>query len=105
MITEFVGLCSKNYSFKLLHGPDEKKCKGLMKSEMKKLEHSQIVECMTLGKKIDVNQRTFVSKKHTIYTISTNKTVSCEDSKRVNDPILGNEYTVPHGYNKLNNNI
>ena len=104
-IKEFVCLRSKCYSLKLNNENEVKKCKGIVKSELKRLDHETFIECNKNGGIIEVNQTTFKTINHDIYTIETKKDGLCRfDTKRIIDARLGDvfTYTIPIGYDKKN---
>ena len=51
IIDEFVGLRAKLYSYKMLHGNEEKKCKGVKKPVVKKtIQFEDCKRCLFTGK-------------------------------------------------------
>ena len=83
-ITEFVGLRSKLYSFKI-DEKEEKKCKGVKKSEVKRtINFKDYKDCLFTGKKHMRSMNVIRSHKHEIFTETINKVaLSSEDDKRI----------------------
>ena len=98
-ITEFVGLRSKLYSFKI-DEKEEKKCKGVKKSEVKRsINFKDYKDCLFTGKKHMRSMNVIKSHKHEILTETINKVaLSSEDDKRIicEDKI----HTLAHGHYK-----
>ena len=98
-ITEFVGLRSKLYSFKI-DEKEEKKCKGVKKSEVKRsINFKDYKDCLFTGKKHIRSMNVIRSHKHEIFTETINKVaLSSEDDKRIicEDKI----HTLAHGHYK-----
>ena len=98
-ITEFVGLRSKLYSFKI-DEKEEKKCKGVKKSEVKRtINFKDYKDCLFTGKKHMRSMNVIKSHKHEIFTETINKVaLSSEDDKRIicEDKI----HTLAHGHYK-----
>ena len=88
-ISEFVGLRSKLYAFKIHEGPEKKKCKGVKKAVVKK--HLSLEDYKDCVFKKNVHYRSmnvFRSRKHDVYTETVNKiTLSANDDERI---ICGN---------------
>ena len=50
IITEFIGLRPKLYSYKMHEGKEEKKCKGVKKNVVKKMtKHQYFKRCLLTG--------------------------------------------------------
>ena len=83
-ITEFVGLRSKLYSFKI-DEKEEKKCKGVKKSEVTRtINFKDYKDCLFTGKKHMISMNVIRSHKHEIFTETINKVaLSSEDDKRI----------------------
>ena len=98
-ITEFVGLRSKLYSFKI-DEKEEKKCKGVKKSEVKRtINFKDYKDCLLTGKKHMRSMNVIRSHKHEIFSETINKNaLSSEDDKRIicEDKI----HTLAHGHYK-----
>ena len=98
-ITEFVGLRSKLFSFKI-DEKEEKKCKGVKKSKVKRtINFKDYKDCLFTGKKHMRSMNVIRSHKHEIFTETINKVVlSSEDDKRIicEDKI----HSLAHGHYK-----
>ena len=83
-IMEFVGLRAKLYSFKMYDGEENKKCKGIKKSIVKKsIKHEDYKTCLLTGKRQLRRQNVIRSYNHEIVTEEVNKVaLSVEDDKR-----------------------
>lgn len=112
LMTEFVGLRSKMYSFK--GGPIEKKtmkvksmdkvrkAKGIKKYVLeKKIKFEDFIDCIQKNCAISKQQNSIRSKLHTVFTIRQDKiALSPFDNKRV---VMSNNIdTLPWGHYKLN---
>ena len=102
IIEEFVGLRAKLYSYKMLHGNEEKRCKGVKKPVVKKtIQFEDYKRCLFTGKEQLRTMNVIRSHRHNIYTEEVNKVaLSANDDKRVisKDGI----HTLAHGHNSLN---
>ena len=102
IIEEFVGLRAKLYSYKMLQGYEEKKCKGVKKPVVKKtIQFEDYKRCLFTGKEQLRTMNVIRSHRHNIYTEEVNKVaLSANDDKRVisKDGI----HTLAHGNNSLN---
>ena len=85
MMTEFIALRPKLYSYKVLNGAESKKCKGIKKCVVKKtLTFEDYKSCLFNSNTIYRSQLMFRSKKHDIYTIEVNKVaLKRDDDKRI----------------------
>ena len=83
-IVEFVGLRSKLYSYKMLKGMEEKKCKGLKKPVVKKsIKFDDYKKCLFGGGKQYRKMYNIRSHKHEVFTEELNKiALSADDDKR-----------------------
>ena len=101
IIDEFVGLRAKLYSYKMLEGKEEKKCKGVKKSVVKKtIRFEDYKTCLFTGKEQLRKMNVIRSHKHDIYTEEVNKiALSANDDKRfiLDDGI----HTLAHGHYKI----
>ena len=102
IIKEFVGLRAKLYSFKIHEGKaEEKKCKGVKKSVVKKkLSHQDYKDCLFGGGPQMRKMNVIRSHRHEIFTETVNKVaLSTDDDKRVimRDGI----HTLAHGHCSL----
>ena len=98
IITEFVTLMPKIYSFLTDDGKEDKKAKGTKKCVIKKMtKFNDYNKCLLNDEVILKLQQRFISKKHDVYTESINKiTLSNNDDNRTvsSDKIT----SYPYGY-------
>ena len=85
IITEFVTLRPKTYSFLTNNGKEDKKAKGTKECIIKKMiKFNDYKKCLLNGKIILKSQQRFISNKHDIYTENVNKiALSNNDDKRI----------------------
>ena len=85
IMTEFVALRPKLYSYKKLDGSEDKKCKGIKKRVVKKtLTFEDYKACLFNDSTEYRSQLMFRSAKHEVHTIEVNKvTLNREDDKRI----------------------
>ena len=85
IITEFVTLRPKTYSFFADDGKEDKKAKGTKKCVIKKMiKFNDYKKCLLNDKVILKSQQKFISKKHNVYTENINKiALSNNDDKRI----------------------
>ena len=85
IITEFVTLRPKTYSFLTDDGKEDKKAKGTEKCVIKKMiKFNDYKKCLLDGEVILKSQQRFISKKHDVYTENINKiALSNNDDKRI----------------------
>ena len=85
IITEFVTLKPKTYSFLTDDGKEDKKAKGTKKCLIKKMiKFNDYKKCLLNGEIILKSQQRFKSKKHDVYTENINKiALSNKDDKRI----------------------
>ena len=98
IITEFVTLRPKTYSYLTNDSKEDKKAKGTKKCIIKKMTKlDDYKKCLLNDKVILKSQQRFISNKHDIYTENVNKiALSNNDDKRI---ILSNKITsYPYGY-------
>ena len=98
IITEFVTLRPKTYSFLTDDGKEDKKAKGTKKCIIKKMiKFNDYKKCLLNAKIILKSQQRFISNKHDVYTENVNKiALSNNDDKRI---VLSNKITsYPYGY-------
>ena len=98
IITEFVFLRPKTYSFLTDDGKEDKKAKGTKKCVIKKMiKFNDYKKCLLNDEVMLKPQQRFISKKHNVYTENINKIVlSNNDDKRI---ISSNKITsYPYGY-------
>ena len=88
ILTEWVGLRPKLYSF-LTESGEKQKAKGLTKSmKNKSLRHENFLKCLRTGESQSRKQCLFRSRDHHIFTENMVKVaLSCDDDKRI---VLGN---------------
>ena len=98
IITEFVTLRPKTYSYSTDDGKEDKKAKGTKKCVIKTMiKFNDYKNCLLKDKVILKSQQRFISKKHDVYTADINKiTLSNNDDKRIvsSDKIT----SYPYGY-------
>ena len=85
IITEFVTLRSKTYSYLTDDGKEDKKAKGTKKYVIKNMiKFNDYKNCLLNGEVILKSQQRFISKKHDVYTENINKiALSNNDDKRI----------------------
>ena len=85
IITEFVALRSKTYSYITNDFTELKKAKGTKKCVVKKmLRFSDYKNCLFSNGKVLKSQQRFKSENHSVYTKNINKiALSCDDDKRI----------------------
>ena len=85
IIEEFVGLRAKLYSYKMFEGKEEKKCKGIKKSVVKKdISHEDYRYCLFSEKPQMRKMNVIRSRGHEIFSETVNKiALSANDDKRI----------------------
>ena len=85
IMTEFVALRPKLYSYKKLDGSEDKKCKGIKKCVVKKtLTFEDYKTCLFSDSTEYRSQLMFRSSRHEVHTIEVNKvTLNRDDDKRI----------------------
>ena len=98
IITEFVTLRPKTYSFLTDDGKEDKKAKGTKKCIIKKkIKFNDYKKCLLNGEITHKPQQRFISNKHDVYTEAVNKiALSNDDDKRIVSPDKISSY--PYGY-------
>ena len=98
IITEFVTLRPKTYSFLTDDGKEDKKAKGTKKCIIKKMiKFNDYKKCLLNGEIMLKSQQRFISNKHDVYTEDVNKiALSNDDDKRIVSPDKISSY--PYGY-------
>ena len=98
IITEFVTLRPKTYSFLTDDGNEDKKAKGAKKCVIKKMiKFNDYKKCLLNDEVILKSQQRFISKKHDVYTENINKiALSNNDDKRIVSSNKISSY--PYGY-------
>ena len=85
IIEGFIGLRAKLYSYKMFEGKEEKKCKGIKKSVIKKnISFDDYKECL-FSKKPQMRKMNVIrSHKHEVFSETVNKiALSANDDKRI----------------------
>ena len=100
-IVDFVGLKAKCYSF-LMEDSGQRKCKGIKKDVIKRMEHKDWVTCLNEQNVLMKEMTCFRSRKHKISTVVLNKVaLSANDDKRV---IMADGIsTLAHGHWRIGN--
>ena len=85
IITKFVTLRPKTYSYLTYDGKEDKKAKGTKKCVIKKMiKFNHYKKCLLNDEVILKSQQRFISKKHDVYTENINKiALSNNDDKRI----------------------
>ena len=85
IMTEFVALRPKLYSYKMLDGSEDEKCKGIKKCVVKKtFTFEDYKTCLFSDSTEYRSQLMFRSSKHEVHTIEVNKvTLNRDDDKRI----------------------
>ena len=98
IISEFVTLKPKNYSYLTDDSKEDKNAKGTKKCVIKKMiKFDDYKKCLLNDKVILKSQQRFISNKHDVYTEKVNKiAISNNDDKRI---VSSNKITsYPYGY-------
>ena len=100
-IVEFVGLRAKLYSYKMLDGSEDKKCKEVTKNVTKRsIKFDDYQEWLFSRKEQHRTMNVIRSHCHEIYTAEINKIVhSADDDKRV--IMADGIHTLAYGYTNL----
>ena len=98
IITEFVTLRPKTYSYLTDDGKEDKKAKGTKKCIIKKMiKFNDYKKCLLNDEVIFKSQQRLISKKHDVYTENINKiALSNDDDKRIASSDKITSY--PYGY-------
>ena len=85
VITEFVTLRPKIYSYLTDNCKEDKKVKGTKKCVIKRIvKFDDYKNCLLNDEEILKSQQRFISKGHDVYTESINEiAISCNDDKRI----------------------
>ena len=88
IITEFIALRPKTYSYLTDNDKIDKKAKGTKKCVIKKMiKFDDYKKCLLNDKVILKSQQSFISNKHDVYTEDVNKiALSNDDDKRIVSP-------------------
>ena len=102
-IVEFVGLRAKLYSYKMLDGSDDKKCKRWQRMLQKGVLHSMAIESICLARRSNIKKMNVIrSHCQEIYTEEINKiALSSDDDKRV--IMADGMQTLAYGHTNLKN--
>ena len=99
IITEFIALRPKTYSYLTDNDKIDKKAKGTKKCVIKKMiKFDDYKKCLLNDEVILKSQQRFISNKHDVYTKDVNKIAlsNDDDDKRI---VLSNKITsYPYGY-------
>ena len=100
-IVEFVGLRAKLYSYKMIDGSEDKKCKGVTKNVTKRsIQFDDYRECLFSRKEQHRKMNVLRSHCHEIYTEEINKiALSSDDDKRV--IMVDGIHTLAYGHTNL----
>ena len=101
IIEEFVGLRAKLYSYKMFEGKEEKKCKGIKKSVVKKDISHEDYRYFLFSEKPQMRKMNVIrSRGHEIFSETANKiALSANDDKRI---ILEDKIsTLSYGHYKI----
>ena len=100
-IVEFVGLRTKLYSYKILDGSEDEKCKGVTKIVTKRsIQFDEYRECLCSRKEQHRKINVIRSHCHEIYTKEINKiALSSDDDKRV--IMVDGIHTLAYGHTNL----
>ena len=85
-IVQYVGLKANFYTYKMLHGSDDKKCMGLTTRNVTKMSFvfDDYRECLCSRKEPNRKMNVIPSHCHQIYTEEINKiALSSDDGKRI----------------------
>ena len=98
IITEFIALRPKTYSYLTVNDKIDKKAKGTKKCVIKKMiKFDDYKKCLLNDKVILKSQQRFISNKHNVYTEEVNKiALSNDDDQRIVSPDKISSY--PYGY-------
>ena len=79
-----MGLRPKLYSYKVLDGSEDKKCKGIKKCIVKKTLTFEDYKACLFNDSTEYRSQLFRSAKHEVHTIEVNKvTLNRDDDKRI----------------------
>ena len=98
IVTEFVTLRPKTYSYLTDDGKEDKKAKETKKCAIKRMiKFNDYKNCLLKDEVILISQQKFISKKHDVYTENINKiALSNNDDKRIVS--LDKITSYPYGY-------
>ena len=97
IITEFVGLRAKNYSY-VCDGEENKKCKGIKMNVTKKdISHKDFKNCLFQNIQLRRKMNVFLSRGHDVCSVEINKiALSANDDKRI--VLQDGVHTLAHGH-------
>ena len=98
VVTEFVALRPKTYSYLTDDDKEDKKAKGTKKCVIRRaIKFDDYKNCLLSGEEVLKSQQRFKSKRHDVYTENVNKiALSSNDDKRV---LASDKITrYPYGY-------
>ena len=98
IITEFITLRPKTYSYLTDDGKEDEKAKGTKKCVIKRIiKFNDYKNCLIKGEVLLKSQQRFISKKHDVYLENINKiALSNNDDKRIISSYKITSY--PYGY-------
>ena len=98
IITEFVGLRAKLYTFKIL-GEKKKRAKGIKEAALETITFDDYKNCLLRYQNLKKCQSLIQSKKHEVYTVSHEKLALswCNDKRILSSDTTD---TLPYRYNK-----
>ena len=98
IITEFIALKPKTYSYLTDNDTIDKKAKGTKKCVIKKMfQFDDYKKCLLNDEVILKSQQRFISNKHDVYTEDVNKTALSNDDDKI--IVSSNKITsYPYGY-------
>lgn len=106
IMTEFIGLRAKQYTYKVPEAPVEKdrltkKAKGVKKSALNKITFENYKKCLMERDTLQCDQHIFQSTKHVVRTVKRSiKALNWADNKR--KLIEDSTDTLPWGYKESN---